>query len=83
MKIKIQFEAKNDLSGYEGITRVDDSSSRFGPPNSFKWQCDLDWARGQNIPVKQISIFLDGAFIGRMSNWGTLGNFVEMWENKF
>jgi len=83
MGIKIQFETRNDLSGYEGIARVNNLSCGISSPNSFKWECDLEWARGKDIAVKHLSIFSDGAFIGRMSTGGTLGNFVEMWENKF
>ena len=83
MKIKIQFETKNDLSGYEGIARVNNLSCGIGSPDSFKWECDLEWARGKDIPVKQVLIFSDGAFIGRMSAGDTLGKFVKKWENKF
>jgi hypothetical protein len=82
MEIKIQFETRNDLSGYEGIARVNNLICGIGSLDSFKWECDLEWARGKDIPVKQLSIFSDGAFIGRMSTGDTLGNFVEMWENK-
>lgn len=83
MEIKIQFETRYDLSAYEGIVRVNNLSCGTGSPDSFKWECDLEWARGKDIPVKQISIFSDGAFIGRMATGGTLENFVKMWENNF
>jgi hypothetical protein len=83
VEIKIQFETRNDLPGYQGIARVNNLSYGTGSPDLFKWECDLEWARGKDIPVKQLSIFSGGFFIGRMSTGGTLGNFVEMWENKF
>jgi len=83
MGIKIQFETRNDLSGYEGIARVNNLSCGVGSPDSFKWECDLEWARGKNIPVKQLFIFSDGAFLGRWLTRSTLGNFVEIWGSKF
>jgi len=83
MKIKIQFDSRNPLPEQEGIMRIDDFSHGTTSPDSFKWECDLEWARGKHIPVKQVLIFSDGTFIGRMSSGDTLGNFVKKWENKF
>jgi hypothetical protein len=77
MEIKIQLEIKNYLSGYEGISRVNNLSCGIGSPDLFKRECDLEWARGNNIPVKQVLIFSEATFIGRMRVGDTLENFVK------
>jgi hypothetical protein len=83
MEIKIQFETRNPLPEHEGIRKIEDLSYVVSYPDSFKYECNPDWAQGKDIPVEQVMIFWDGISIAGKSAGDTLGHFVEKWKDIF
>ena len=83
MEIKIQFETRNPLPEQEGITKIKDLSYVVSYPDTFKYECSLDWPQGKDIPVEQVIIFSEGIFIAGKSARDTLGHFVEKCKDKF
>jgi hypothetical protein len=54
MEIKIQFETADPLPEQEGIRKIEDLSYVVSYPDSFKYECNHDWAQGKDIPVEQV-----------------------------
>jgi hypothetical protein len=83
MKTKIQFETRNPLSEQAGITKIKDLSYLVSYPDSFRYECSPEWAKGKDITVEQVAIFWEGIFIAGKSDGDTLGHFVEKWKDIF
>jgi hypothetical protein len=83
MGIKIQFETRNPLPEQEGIRKIEDLSYVVSYPDSFKYECNPDWAQGKDITIEQVIIFSEKVFIAGKSTRDTLGHFAGKWKDKF
>ena len=83
IEIKIQIETRNPLPEQEGITKIRDLSYVVSSPDSFKYECSLDWAQGKDISVEQIIMFSENIFIAGKSAKDTLAHFAGKWKDKF
>jgi hypothetical protein len=83
METKIQFVTRNALPAQGGILGIEDSFRGIASPDSFKYECSLEWAIGKNILVEQFLVIKGRNVIGEESTRNTLGHFAEKWKDMF